>query len=103
MMNEIEHDHSEPDTCEHCERWQGVSLCDYSVINGNSVAVVKYCADCAHDHLAQCEDCKALMFADEGIRIYGTSTLFCESCAAKHPKVILGREMDARLDEARGK
>ena len=101
MMNDIEDDQSHPDTCDTCHGSDDVA--DYTLTEFGGVISRRLCADCAHDSLATCGDCQAVIWADEGIRIYGTSTLFCESCAAQHPKVILGRELDARLDEARGK
>lgn len=70
-------------------------------VQGSDHYPVFLCEKCEHDKLCNCEDCGDVIWQKDGIRVYSSPSLYCHSCAAKHPQLILGREIEAKRDEER--
>lgn len=63
---------------------------------------VPLCGRCL-DRVEPCPDCEQQFWGPDGYRLYDSANLYCPSCAAKHPAMVMGRELEARIDERAGK
>ncbi len=64
-------------------------------VNGTDTPL---CGDCSDDQTTVCPDCHTRIYQQDGVRLYATPSLYCASCAAQHPALILGREAASRAD-----
>lgn len=85
-------------------RWDGRAclMCgddalDAKLLQGHTHAIA-LCDPCL-DNVATCPQCEQEFWGPEGYRIYASPDLYCASCAAQHPAVVMGREVDARAAE----
>lgn len=64
-------------------------------------ADIPLCRDCVDDLTTICPQCEQRIWQARGVRLYTTSSLYCDSCAKQHPVVADDRNRAAWADEAR--
>src|SRR5688572_19972283 len=94
-------DHDDPDPSPHgvaCELCGDSATCAKPIQGFDHP--MPLCDRCDDTQVAECadSDCGAWFLADQGVRIYSTSSLYCPQCAREHDRVMEGLERESRRD-----
>lgn len=82
--------------CDLC----GETATGLDLVSGERLAT---CDACHHDQLTTCPGCDVTILQATGVRMYGSSELYCASCAHATPGLIQGLARERAIDERASK